>query len=431
MLRRLTLLIAGVVAVVAPLAASASIGPDNSYGTLGGTSVTSDCSGTTLKLLRTAVGYDGRVFVLEECASGYHRVFAVGNTGDIDSSYGVGGHATFQVPSGCRGEEPVLVPAKNGAFYALFSRLSAPSGSDYVSNLRVCIVRLTAGGTVVQFGGSSAVRHLDRLGKDLSLLTGGAVDDHGRLLVFTHRISSIWQDTAAFVNRYTLTGAPDRTFSADGQRAYTQPYQDQLQWGGVVGDKPVLAIRSYAAGYAPAPMGTALVRFDAAGNLDKTFSGDGKLYVRSADIGGARLVGGGIVVDDHKRITYVAQQGTPDHDALWMDLRRIGPTGADDAAFNAATTKVRGPANTHIPEPRLSVSAGKYILQWQFDPGSDPYRTTAFNGTGTRWTALGTNGTTKHAIDRFLPDRAAFYEISYRSSEDAPEQVELWRRLVQ
>ena len=432
MLRRLTLLAALLAALIAaPLTATASIVPDDSYGDAGQAAVVSDCSGNTLQRLNSYVGYAGRVWVLERCGSGYHRVIAVDNDGEIDTGFGTAGRITVKIPTACLKEEPQLVLGKDGSAYLLAWGLSSHDDYQVQTDMHLCITRITTTGKLAPlYGGSSPVRRLDRVGQDFHTLVGGAVDDSGRLVVFSQRDTSIWERRAAFINRYTVAGKPDRTFSGDGQRAYTQPMQERFEWGGVIDNRPVIAISSHYSGF-DGPLGTAFVRFSSGGGMDSTFSSDGKVYVKSTDIAGGHTGAGRIVVDNQKRITYIVQSRQPYEGSKWLDLRRIGPTGANDAAFANATAKILAPYKTTLPEPRLKLSTSHYIVNWEIDPpGNDGSYTTGFNANGTRWTALGSNGTVNGALPPFAPDRSAVYFISYYGSE-GPDEVHINRSLVQ
>lgn len=431
MRRRLTLAALVLSTVLVPAAATATISPDIPYGDGGTASVVTDCAPGTLQGATPKAGYGGRMFVLEQCGSGYHRIFAVGDDGEPVSGYGTGGRVTVKVPSVCLGEQAELVPAKDGSVYGLFWGLSAPAGSEVVTDLHVCAVRVgPTGKLATQYGGNGPVRRLDRPSDEFQRLDGGAVDSKGRLLVFTQRMTGIWQHSAAFINRFALNGRPDISFSQDGQRAYTYRYHETLQWGGVIGDKPVIAIRARSTSDDAAPLGIAFVRFGERGDLDGTFSGDGKVFYSRSAMGGAHTGGGRILVDEHQRIVFVVQQGSPDGTAMWLDLRRIGPSGVDDARFREATRRVDSPGVTRIPDPRLQLTAGRYAVSWEFEPaGDDRFRTTGYNGNGTRWTALGANGTTSTLVQQFAPDLAKFYEFAYFSGE-GPDQVQITRRTV-
>lgn len=413
-----------------PLVAHATISPDSGYGDAGVATVVTDCTGDTRQATNDQVGYGGRAYVLVRCGYGYHRIFAVGDNGRLDPNFGANGRVTVKVPSACLGESPQLVPAKDGSLYALFWGLSAPRGSRLTTDMHLCIARVnTAGDLDLQFGGSSPIRRLDRLSSDFTFLTGGAVDDKDRLLVFSYRETGYYPRQAVFINRYTVSGKPDTSFSSDGQRVYKWPYQDSLQWGGVINSKPVIAIRANTSSSTTSSFGTGFVRFDERGNLDKTFSGDGKLFIGPKDIGGAHIDGSNIAVDSQKRIVYIAQQGAPYQTSRWLDLRRLTATGLNDAAFASATARILAPTGLKIAARELQFTAGRYAVNWEVDDKSnEPDRLTGFTNNGTRWTALGPYGTAHIAVNAFAPDRAMYYEFV---AGPGPNDEQFYRHVVQ
>src|SRR5689334_25151513 len=98
MTRRLTAVAALLVVALAPLAANASISPDNSYGTGGTATIPVQCTQTE-RFAATAPGRDGRLYAIQECAGGYFRVINVGNDGKLLTSWGTNGHLTVKVPN--------------------------------------------------------------------------------------------------------------------------------------------------------------------------------------------------------------------------------------------------------------------------------------------------------------------------------------------
>jgi len=251
-----------------------------------------------------------------------------------------------------------------------------------------------------------------------------AIDAHGRLLVFSQQYSrDNWQQSAAFINRFTTEGKPDLTFSRDGQAAYTYPNQTDVLWGDAIHDDPVIAIQ-VSSGPGGGTVGTAFVRFDTLGRPSSLFAGDGVRFIdRYDDLGGAIInYGTSIALDSHNRIVFAAQKGSS-----WIKVWRMSGTGRMDLAFNKATSKIQPTAGL-IPYADLFVTAGHYLVSWATsEMDSNAGFTTGFNDDGTRWTAVSPTGTANVTAAFARPDAAAFYRVHAPSAEP----ISITRSLIQ
>ncbi len=410
-----------ILAVMAASPAVAQVSPDDGYGAGGTATVAVQCAAGTVRGMTPQHGYDGRSFFVQECAAGYVRLVGLGNSGEIDSGFGTNGRVTVKVPESCRDGMMHLRPGQDGSLYLILedqvANVAAPGSVD----LHLCLTRITSTGKLVgTFGGGSPVRRLDRAGGGINSFVGAEIDSGGRLVVFTARTPGAGAVPTSFVNRYRLDGKPDGTFDGDGQRSYSTAGQRGTIWGGVVGTRPVVAIgTSY---------GTLLVRFTSAGNLDRTFAGDGTRSLRSKDVGSARTGQGQVALDAHGRVTVLLVVTGGDGGSGWYDLLRFSSSGVADPGFRDSTARVQAPSGEAIQFADLQLSTGRTVVNWQ---GENDFFTTGYNGDGTRWQALGPSGTTTEvALPRFARDRAQFYTYAYLGEEHITS-VEISRGLVQ
>lgn len=402
MLRRTALAVLLVAAAFAPVAAHATVTPDNNYGTGGTATVPIECKPGTVKNVTSVVRDDGKVYVVAQCAAGWHRVIALNSDGTIDDAWGLHGRLNVVVPTECAGRVELhpSAPGSDDSVYMATAR-TATNG-----DLHVCLMRITRSGKLWWNSGPyGGVRHLDRTG-GYNTFAGLAVEPNF-IYAFTARQAGDGLPSAAFVNRYeSYTGRPYTALGSYVQRAFHQPYQVGLRWGGVFGRRVVMAI-SVNNGHGLS--GTQFVRFEYDGKLNKDFGGDGTVFVSDNSIGGAKISPDQIAMDANGRIVLAGLHDSPGDGNHWVDLFRMKRNGAQDTAFNGATEPITTLPGNHFTRVGLQVTPGHYAVGWDAGIGA---RTTGYDGTGARWTALGPNGTANVNGDLWAPDATTFYDFT-------------------
>lgn len=409
MFRRLIITTAVLTATLCTTAgAFAAVTRDPGYGQNGTAGIAVECAPGTFQGMVSQVAYGGRIFLFQQCAHGFNRLIAVGDDGKVDTTYGTAGHVSIKFPSPCFGGRLMMVPTKSGSLFIVSE--GGYVGYEQTTELHVCSVRLSPDGTLSPtYGGTTPFRQLDRVSQGSNYLVDAAVDSLGRLVLFSARDASDWQHTAEFINRYATNGKPDVSFSQDGERAYVQAFAAGMPWGGVVGTKPVIAIY-VAASHSGNLTGTQFVRFDDRGDLDGTFSHDGSRYVTLANLDGARVSWGAIAVDNRERIVFCSSRWSSY--GARTDVFRLTRTGSMDTSFNAGTAPMVTPSGYDAVVQSLSVTNGHYVVDWSAYPksGGERYRATGFSDSdGSRWSALGVQGSANLDEPQVAPDAAQFY----------------------
>ena len=430
MFRRLIITTAVLTAALCSTSAYATVTRDPGYGHGGIAGVAVECALGTLQGMDTRVGYGGRVFLFQKCAHGFNRLIALSENGKVDTSYGYKGHVEIKFPAPCFGGLLVMRPTKSGALFIVSE--GGYVGYEGTTELHACSVRVSATGHLdATYGGTTPIRHLDRVSQGANYLIGAAVDSLGRLVVFSTQEAAHWQQSAAFIDRYAANGKPDVTFSHDGERSYVQALSAGTSWGGVVGTKPMIAIQ--VAGARGNLAGFQFIRFDSHGAVDTTFARDGSRFVPNAAVDGARIMSDGMTTDTQGRVVFVAVHygGAK----TWIDVYRLTRAGSIDTAYNGSTAPIVLPSGYDAALTSLEVTPGHYVVSWTVDPptGAATYRATGFSDTnGARWTALGVQGSAKVEEPRFAPDAAKFYLADdYVYASENASAVYVTRELVQ
>ncbi|MCA1679598.1 MAG: hypothetical protein LC777_11945 [Actinobacteria bacterium] len=133
--------------------------------------------------------------------------------------------------------------------------------------------------------------------------------------------------------RYNPAGSLDSSFSGDGKQETDFASDDQGSDVALQTDGKILAVGSSASGGAPRDF--ALARYSADGSLDTAFSGDGK---QTSDFGG-NDVGNGVALQPDGRIVVAGGNGD-------FALARYSPDGSLDTSFSGdgqLTTDFGGP----------------------------------------------------------------------------------------
>jgi uncharacterized delta-60 repeat protein len=147
------------------------------------------------------------------------------------------------------------------------------------SNCNFAVARLTSGGALdTSFSGDG--RQMTDFGGDDNAVSV-AVQPDGKVILAGTKY--VLPSNYFALARYTVSGALDTTFSSDGKQ--TVDFGGEAEAGEVI-VQPGGKILVVGNGKAGTDTRFALARLNPGGNLDTTFSGDGKLYV---DFGGLDL----------------------------------------------------------------------------------------------------------------------------------------------
>lgn len=149
------------------------------------------------------------------------------------------------------------------------------AGTSYNgSNFDFAVVRYTKAGALdTTFSGDGKATAAIGSGDDVAWAV--AVQSDGKIVVAGRSHNGSNQDIA--LARFTSAGVLDTTFSSDGKLTTAVGAGDDVAYGVVVQGDGKMVAAGYSANATDSEM--ALVRYTAAGALDTSFSGDGKLTV--------------------------------------------------------------------------------------------------------------------------------------------------------
>lgn len=239
--------------------------------------------------------------------------------GDLDPGFGTRGKAVRDFG----GEDRIVDVAVQGKRKAL-ALVQADAGDE-----RIFVMRLRSNGRLDRAFGTNGRTRIDRPGDEYA----GGIDlrSDGRVVVsFTSDPSEA--DSAFGVARLLRNGNLDRSFDNDGIQTsgFGTGFSDAR-----VSDVAIDGNRIIVAGWVWAGADTsddfALARFDSTGQLDAAFAGDGR---QTTDFAAERDVALGVEVDSQRRpvaVGYAAPAG-PGVDPL--ALARYGADGELDASFS-------------------------------------------------------------------------------------------------
>jgi uncharacterized delta-60 repeat protein len=219
------------------------------------------------------------------------------------------------------------------------------------------IVRLTdAGGLDPDFDGDGKV--------SVDFGTSGAagsvaVDDDGKLVVGGRIGSGTGADLA--VVRLTTTGTLDTSFSGDGKT--TIDFGTQEGNGGHVGiqsDGRILV--AGRTGVLPGAGDLAIARLTTSGDLDTSFSGDGK---QTVDFGGAEQLAD-MVLQSNDRIVLAGLSGAGD-----AVLARLTTAGALDASFGTGGKVTTDLGGTDSPGGLAVAGDGRIVVAGDTSVGGE------------------------------------------------------------
>jgi uncharacterized delta-60 repeat protein len=232
------------------------------------------------------------------------------NTGSVDTAYGV------TIDGG--------------------GRIVAAGSSFIGSSADFSLIRLNPGGTLDTSFSTDGIAS-DTFGSN-DIGTSVAIDGNGRIVVggYTDINNATTGPNDMGVMRFLATGALDTTFSGDGRQTIDFSNDDRA-WSVAVypntdvtnGGKVVLA--GQWAGFAP---DYAVARLDSSGNLDTTFSGDGKFNTTfgAPTFGGAEFARS-VLIDAAGKLYvggYTDAGASPDN----FGLIRLDGVGALDTTFS-------------------------------------------------------------------------------------------------
>jgi uncharacterized delta-60 repeat protein len=303
---------------------------DNSFGVQG--KVKTDFPGLAAVASSVVIQPDGKIVV----AGGAFPLFTfLGNfeivrynaDGSLDGSFGSGGIVTTHFPGG-QGSYAFAVNLQPDGKIVAAGTHFVNFTSDASSNTDFALARYNANGTPdASFGGNGLVTTDFNFGNDdvFSIL----VRPDGRLVaVGSATNQTTFTDFAAA--RYLSNGSLDASFGNAGKvrtdfgtRGFDQARSATLQPDGKI----------VAAGTRITPSGAsqtfALVRYNANGARDTTFSGDGR---QTIDFGSCCQSAYKILLQPNGKIIAVGYANTESSDSDFL-LARVNPNGQLDATF--------------------------------------------------------------------------------------------------
>lgn len=341
--------------------------------------------------------------------------------GDLDTDFHFDGFNTKDCGfSEERGEDMALQPDGKVVLVARSSEGQA------------CLTRLTATGSLdPDFGSFGSVV----LAADGSVFVSAvAVQSDGKILVAG---SIQGEEIATIVFRRNADGSPDTTFDGDGHaiNRYSPSTVDGATELAIQPDGRILVVGQAVENVPGAVANPAILRLDGSGQLDTTFSGDGRTV---ADVGGHsvdavalpgnRIVLAGAPLDDDLARGLGALGFTPDGslDPLF------GPTGngriavfgeGGDRAFDAIVAPDGG---VLLTGSAVTAGAGRIAAAVKLDPGgrldrafsADGVATFSFGGASTsearsaantidgKFAVAGFTGSGQLAVAKLTPDGA-------------------------
>ncbi len=163
-------------------------------------------------------------------------------------------------------------------------------------------------------------------GAEFDVARGVAIQDDGRVLAAGYTSDSdtggVYDNDFALV-RYDVDGGLDHSFSVDGKQ--TTDFFDSADYGSAVALQPDGKIVVAGDAYEGSQSQLALARYESDGDIDTTFSGDGKQTTAFPD--GANGEFAGLAIDPVGRIVIGGDSRSD------LAVARFGPVGTPDSTF--------------------------------------------------------------------------------------------------
>ncbi|HEV2292974.1 MAG TPA: S8 family serine peptidase [Tepidisphaeraceae bacterium] len=325
--------------------------------------------------------------------------------GAIDTSFGVGGRATAKVRD--RAHANTIAVQSDGKI-VIGGMTAFVSGSS--SQPRMVIVRFTAAGALDTTFASSGVF----TASTYPMTNNGEVErviiqgDGKILAAFTAGSNGNWADFGAV--RLNTNGTLDTTFSGDGWATYDfNAFMDDCYSMELLPDGKVLLIGlSRTSGSSTYYL--AMMRLTAAGALDTTFDGDGKL-VTSVPLSGFEVQS---ALQPDGKIVLASAATPPGELYVRMKFMRFGADGVQDLTFGSGgATTLTGIGRTSYPRQVLLQSDGKIIAAGQVTDlhrGGESNLIVRLNADGKLDTLFGAGGVASAYVE---PNVANYSEAFY------------------
>jgi uncharacterized delta-60 repeat protein len=170
----------------------------------------------------------------------------------------------------------------------------------------MAVARLTGAGALDTSFSGDGKQAVNFGGVTCFLNNGGvAIDGNGRIVLAGYKADMGAGNSRIALARLTSTGALDTTFNGTGKKVTDLPGDfeaaDEVR---IVGTKIVVAGRGHPASTSSGPQDYALLRYNANGSLDTTFSGDGFAVF---DFWGGFDVARGMAVDGNGKYVLAGQ----------------------------------------------------------------------------------------------------------------------------
>jgi len=311
--------------------------------------------------LAVLVQDDGRIVVAgaEITALGDLCLARLKSGGGLDTSFTGDGVATFDFAGGGLNDEVRdLAQLPNGKLIAVGS--AATAGAPLAT---FAVARLLPNGDLdPDFSGDGMTR-IAFQGEE-AWGNAVAVQTDGRILVAGGVSDPATADQDFAVVRLRRSGALDLTYGEQGRVRTDLGADDVIEWIALQDDGRLVVGGNTAAD--GVPVKTAFARYTVSGDLDTTFSGDGKRVVDMVRTLG-EVRGGGLAIRSDGKIVAAfpvpKRNGTLPDNAYAVGLVRIKPGGALDATFSGDGKRVSVPLEDGVKVEDMVLDAdGRLIV---------------------------------------------------------------------
>jgi uncharacterized delta-60 repeat protein len=235
-----------------------------------------------------------------------------------------------------------------------------------------------------------------------------------RIVVVGHRCASDWTHCDAALLRFNTNGSLDGTLNGAGTRLDDFGGADNGSLSvALQPDGKILAV-GYMFNVQSASYDFSILRYTAAGALDKTFSGDGK---QSISFGVGRLdEARQVAIQPDGRIVVGGKTCESNYANCHFALARLNANGSLDATFNGTGKQLTSFGASETPRGMVLQPDGKIVLAGFKDTGATKYFAlarynpngsldTTFAGSGKKVINFSGDGTPDSAADlRLQPD---------------------------
>jgi uncharacterized delta-60 repeat protein len=256
--------------------------------------------------------------------------------GDLDPSFGSGGRVQTTVGSSAR-QDAMTVDAQGRILAVGEAKVNANDGD-------ILVVRYLADGTPdPSFDGDGMATFDFPAANDFDEAEAVTLDAQGRILLFGETPGAGGTDFALI--RVNPDGTRDTTFGPSGSNGYvTKSVSGADEYASAIALDAQGRILVAGSARIGGDLDFAVVRFDANGNMDMTFSGDGQQTVDFTPVGNDQDNLLGMVIDSQGRIVLAGRTQQP---SLYdFALARLNSDGSRDATFGPSTPSEEGEVTT-------------------------------------------------------------------------------------